>query len=269
MKRLGAIGSDECEQILRLLAEKKTVSEIAGILNRTETAIESKITELQKTATIDDHHDLKISLRKKDYWQQIRRCLLDDGEIKFFEEEWVKIMSQLGAKYDVLHTDEMQVRDIVLQDIYCFRIHEQIANCTKSRRDFAANLERELSKENSDAGQIQLLQNQISLYDQMGSSLSKQLVDSKKEKADILKSLRTTREQRLKNMREQHSDLFSLLDRLTGMKERMENGRMADLVDMSSRQVEEEWSKLHTYADGELDRPILNSDSVTREDKNE
>lgn len=265
-KKVGNFSNNELALITQMLDSGATIAQIAQALNRSLPSVKNRIAQLQQDTKEEMVQDLRKSLHKKDYWPQLQTCFMTKDEELFFENTWVNLMDQFSRE-DVLHSDEMMIRELVLQEIDALRIRSQITFANRDRMRCTKELDDVLKKnpnhrDEEVARTILNLQQQISLCDQTITNLTKQLADAKRDKDKTFKSLKSTREQRIQNLREENKDLFFILRNLTKLEERVEQGRMNEYMNMASEKVKKQWGETTSYMDGSISKPLLNSETV-------
>jgi hypothetical protein len=176
-------------------------------------------------------------------------------------------MSQLMTQ-DVVHTDEMMVRDLVMQDINTFRITAATADFHKRRDELEILIHDEFKKDvdERDLTQISLWQTQLTSYSAALVQLTKEYSDAQSKKDAIFKALKTTRDQRYKEIKESGKDIFSLIMTLDTIEKREQEGRMAELIHMSAEKTKDDWSGWHEFEDGDMDSILLSAESLEKRD---
>ncbi len=120
-------------------------SEIADRLDRSVEAIsqrravaieESSNTELQSYVT---------QLHSKHFWPTIQRSLLS-VEVETFENSWAALYSQFFHQ-GVTATDEIMMKDVIIEDILLHRALEQKKNILEEIQDYESQLAEERKKD--------------------------------------------------------------------------------------------------------------------------
>jgi len=78
----------------------------------------------------------------------------------------------------------------------------------------------------------------------------------------LMMSLKGTRDQRIKEIEKKTVSYVDLIKKLQEKEFREKEGRQLALFKKAVKQQEDELSDYHTYVDGELDLPILDSKSA-------
>ncbi len=269
-KVVGRLGIEDIANIQKLLTAGFDAKEIAKQLNRSEKTILEAIHRTRDDTKENMKEDLVSSLRRKHYWPQIKASLKDEAEIDYFEREWASLMSQLLTQ-DILHTDEIMVRDLILQDIDCFRITSASADVHRRKEQLDRMVNEELMKDREiqDLTQIRLWRDEIVAYTASLTALTRQYADSQSRKDLLFKSLKTTRDQRYREIKENNKDIFSLIVTLDQIENREKEGRYAALINLAAHKVEQDWAEPHEFGDGSVDRLILSADTIEKYNKEE
>ena len=187
------ISDDELAQIQKLLRMGCTYEEIAQKLGRSEKVIRDKINATKDFIKGTPKEEFVQSLHRKYFWEEIKKTLIDKAEEAFFENEWASIMYQFDAK-DVLHNDEMMVRDLIMQDIETFRLASSAASLHKQKKILEDMVNRELEKDldDRDLTQLGIWRQDIITCSAALVQITRERVDAQSKKDTIFKALRTT-----------------------------------------------------------------------------
>jgi predicted DNA-binding protein YlxM (UPF0122 family) len=267
-KKVGRFGDDEREKIKRMLQNDYTLEEMAESLGRSEEAIANEINAIKIMLKYGETDGLVDRLHKTHYWSNFKKSLINDIEIQFFEREWSALMRQFLVS-DVVHTDEMMVRDLVMHDIFILRNREEIASFRRRKDELEDRLQKELMKDSDkqDSSYINLLKDTSALLVVALSSKSKEYCDLNDEKTSLFKALKSTRQQRLEQTQEQSKDIFTLVMNLDSLEEREHEGRMAGLRKKSMDKKQEEFMSGYAFDDGKIDSILLNSETMEYREK--
>jgi len=171
-------------------------------------------------------------------------------------------------KDDVLHTEEMQIIDAVKYELLMNRIL-----CTQQDSvDQIDALEREVKKakalsiELQDRDYILNLERQIASIRGSQLMMAKEFKEYQSKKASIIKDLKGTRDQRVKHFEDSKVSFPKLVERLTtDPKFRYSVGIEMEVMRKAAEAERARLSEPITYRNGEVDRPLLNSESVKLE----
>lgn len=212
--------------------------------------------------------DYISQLHKKHYWGQIKANLLKD-EVAFFENEWAALFKQLTS-HDVLHTDERAMIDLIMLEIHLNRALSSIRKNIEMINDYEEIRKQQQQKKHADRDLTVLADcnTQINSLLAANETLTKETNNMQQRKESLNKNLKTTREQRHKQLIEQERSMWIYLDSLTSVEKREQEGREIELIRMSADKFKQDAQQLHTFADGTADYIFLNAEVVERE-KNE
>lgn len=201
-----------------------------------------------------------VKLSKSIYYPDICRQFTEK-ELETFEYHWLNTSKQFND--DIMHTEEMQIIDMIKFEILMNRLLNQQADTNQAISETTAELQKERMKKEPNLELIKHYSIQSeSLYIAIGR-MQKEYNELHKAKTQIYTSLKATRDQRLKSI-ESSKETFidwvkdlikdSSLRKQLGIE--MEKHRIATEVEYKRL------SDFHEYADGCVDIPVLNSSTV-------
>lgn len=261
--RTGRLTKSEQKYLLEN-AGKLTPSAMAAKLDRTVGLVEdflrkNTVTQSPEKAT-QSPHAIRGELRASEQWARLKAELTNE-ELRFFEEAYIKLMSQF--RNDVLASEEMQVFDAIKYEVLKSR------NLAEQRKliDTIAELDKEsqtaklLGKRDASGIIGQLSDARASLRD-----LVKELGALQERVDHLMKSLKSTRDQRLKEVESGKETVLGLFKLLQNREFVDREGRQAELMKLAALKERQRLGGLHEYVDGQLDRPILCADTVGEPD---
>lgn len=200
-----------------------------------------------------------FNLREKPYWHSIK-IQFSPEELEIFVVMWNRFIAQF--KEDVLHTEEMQILDLIKLEVMLNRLLKQqtfIQTDIIKLEGIVSKLEYE---ENPDT--ITIAQEKMKLQSLRASydSLSREIRDTIKQKQSLFQNLKATRADRIQKI--DGKQTFNLwLQSLTNDYElRKRMGLDMEKMRLASEAEKRRLSEYHTFANRELDRPFLNADTV-------
>ena len=210
--------------------------------------------------------DTKAHLKTRPFYGDLQKQF-DKDELKTFEEQYAKMYAQF--KDDVFHTEEMQILDIIKVSIMCDRI--LIGQGTIRRQmeqvNYAILTEKQKPPAQWNIDYLTNLDRQISMMLGSMKNTSDEYQNLMKQKAQLLTAVRGTRADRVKHIEDSKQTFTALMTRLT------ENSEFRKQVGLEMEKyrlaAKAEYDRLGTairYEDGVIDRPLLNSDTVMRND---
>lgn len=131
-------------------------------------------------------------------------------------------------------------------------------------------LEKAHDSDQQDKELIFNLERQIASLRAAKESLSREFKDLQTKKASLYKDLKATREQRVQKLESNKKTLSSLIQQILRDPEFFETeGKYLEKMRLAMEEEKKRLSDYHTYEDGAVDRPFLNSETVfyEQEDK--
>jgi hypothetical protein len=257
-RKRGKLSLDEQNFIVRNVHEL-SVKEIAENLNRTTAPVEKfiKQNDLRGTGNTEESLDILMSkLKHRPYYEEVT-LQLTDTELTYFEQNWVNLMLQF--REDVMYSEELSLKQLIILDILMNRsmierrAHQEDANRLQRMLDD----EMEKDPEDRDRDYILNLETQLAFARTSITSYTNEHTKLLKERRDIDRSLKTTREQRIKRVEDGKSSFTGWLRSLEDADERARWGEYAELMRMSLYRAKERLSENHVYDDGKVDIPFL------------
>ena len=258
--RSGRLVDDDKEYIMANY-QKLSIDEIARVLERNPKTIKAFIKEncIDFSAQLSKE---EFNIKKTPLWDEISAQLTED-EQEMFMYHWNNIITQFD--YDVFPTEKMQIIDVVRNEVLLGRILRKMKEFTESTKEIDTEIakERKLDVEERDKDRLAHLENLKLTIIQAGQTLSKEYKDLFEKKQSSLKEIKGTRDQRVDRIKDSKETLMTWIAMLANdndMRKKigieMEKFRLATNVEI------ERLSEYHTYMDGEVEQPILTSETV-------
>jgi len=213
---------------------------------------------------------IRQELKNSEKWKRLHKELTPD-EIRFFEEEYIKVYTQFNS--DVVPTEESQIFDSIQLQILKSRnmierrkAREKTASLEKSLIDFVAARGRDMTT--WDAGDRAFfldIQKKIEDFSSVERSYSIEYAKLQERFDKIIGDLKATRNQRFRDIEEKSASYLGLIKALQQQELAMLESRQAGLMRVAAQREKARLSKPHTYADGVVDHPILNADTIEEE----
>jgi len=241
-----------------------SLHEMGEALNRSEKVISTLVKKVQ-----DESGDLvgdrsRFVLKRRSFFKQLQHQMTP-SELEKFEEDWNYFIKQF--KYDILPTEEYQL----VSAITCTILIDRNLVDKKRWMDEMGEIEAELNMLGAMPPDTRTHEDERRIVDLEGARTnlraafqynSRERIEIEKQRDAYMKALKGTRDQRI----ERSTDLattFGDLIRQLEMKERQERlTRDAGLLHLAAQKEKERLAQYHTYQDGMVDQPILNSDTV-------
>lgn len=261
---------------------KLTVEEIAKKLGRTEETVRQFIR--MNVPNIPSQRDvvspppkppaevtpvtIRQELRDSRAWQALKDEFTKD-ELKYFEEAYVKLMSQFKQQ-GVLASEETQIFLVIKFELLMSRnlkarakALEDIARLEAMQADFLKGFMGDVSSmEKGDKETALKFEEQLQYSRSAEQSRTTEYVKLQERHDSLMKSLKSTRDQRIKDLESGKKDFLSVLKMFQDDEIRRREGRQMELVSMAGDAEYKRLGQLHEYADGSVDRPILSADTV-------
>lgn len=241
-----------------------SLDEIAHQLNRTTEPIKRYIDEQNlKARDLDDYAHLLNELRSRYYYGELKKQM-SDAELIYAEHQWIDYFRQFNE--DVTHTEEMQILETIRTEVLINRgMEDRQDNMRRIEK-----LERLIEEEMEKPKDFQDTQALAAFHTQLGAAISSKSAYinehdkllTKKER--LLKDLKGTREQRKRNAEDAKTNFSMWLKQLPEFME--QDGYEMEIHAVAADKAKERLAEYHKYEDGNLDQPILNSDTIKEDE---
>lgn len=264
-KKIGAFSKADIEYLVNH-CKTETIEEMAEALNRSEDAVKKQMMErgLWSEKTDDELENearIKQDLYKRSWWPSIHLSC-NDMELKYFEDFWVDMMTDVNS--EITKSEAIFIKDWGLLEIDKLRL----LSGQKEARDKILELEGELNKfpPQEQRDPVENIK-----YNQMFSELAlcKGAVGEHTSNLDKINKNIDTISKKLKVDRENKRDkettadsFWKLVALLEDQNARVHNEQLAELMKEAMIKSKAKLGQNHQYVDGEIDRPILNSDTL-------
>jgi len=207
---------------------------------------------------VQAEYDIKTRL----CWKELK-TQFSEQELEMFLYHWKQIIAQF--RRDVLATEELQIIDTIKLEILMNRaLREQQETITSIHlfEEMVQDLE-SVPVADRDKEQYFSLQRQVASLRSAKEALSRDYKELQTKKSAMFKDLKATREQRVQKLESNKVTFAGLVTKLLQDPDFYEEqGRLMELSRLATLGVQKEFSEYHRFADGEIDRILLNSDSV-------
>jgi hypothetical protein len=264
-KKRGQLALDE-EKFIRENINNLSIEQIADNLNRSTAPIQRYIGEQKLYVSSEEKNDyevLKRKLHSKNFWSEIQRQFDEEsGELKYFEDVWINLVKQF--REDVLAAEELQIKQFITIDILINRSMKERKRHISETEKLQKLVDKEYEKPETerDIPKLANLETQLSFSRNSIASYTNEYTKLLNEQQKISKDLKATREQRIKRIEDGKSSWVGLIRMLEDEDVREKEGREIEIIKMATDKAKQKLHDLHNYADGSVDSPILNSESV-------
>ena len=258
--RKGRISKEE-ERFISNNIDNMVVEDIAKALDRDVESVDSFIKrKLKKGISLEEA--VAFSLEDRPYYEELKQQFTDE-ELVLFKYHWSRIIAQF--KDDVFPTEELQVIDVIKLELLMNR-------CLKSNKDNIQTIslyegllkeERSRDKDQQDIDYILNLERQLASLRASQESLNKDYRELQTKKANMLREMKGTREQRIKRLEDSKQSFVSWVAHLMQDPETMKRyGVEMEKMRLAMAKERERLSSYHQYEDDTVDQPFLTPDTV-------
>ena len=268
-QRRGPFSNMEKKQI-QDLDGLKTATEIALILNRSISQVEKYILSIHEKppegfVRKTEEEEIRVELAAQADWKLAQKEYTKE-ELDYYEIEYVDYRKMFK---DLTKTEIKQLHQLIMLDI---KIHRHNADVMQDMEDLDRmdRLLTQLYKDNNNAPldlndprtiRITQLEAQRAACRTSKNARQKEHSDMLKKHSDLLVTLKSTRDQRIKDV-EDRGQFIVLLKQLEEEERRQAISEIVGLMDLSVESKKKELSAYFKYSDGMLDRPFLTPESI-------
>lgn len=267
------IGRFSKEALSDMLNDNISDMDIALRYNKELASVTEKRRKLLlSTAHTTQEEESLIHLHNIYFWSSVKK-LLFEGEIKFFEQEWLKLHSQFASQ-GVLPTDEIMMKDLILHEVMANRAAEQKKKNILEIESLQKKINNEFKKDdlNRNPEIIAGCELQKSNLQSAIANYTKEHLEYQKKKDEKLEQLKATRSQRLKQAEMAGKNIWDMLKELDRPEMRRKYGKYTQKMKLAADIIKDQWQLSVEYEDGQWDQPLLSPDKTinnVEKDKNE
>lgn len=258
--RKGRISKEE-ERFISNNIDNMVIDDIAKALDRDIESVEGFIKrKLKKGISLEEA--ATFSLEDRPYYEELKQQFTDE-ELELFKYHWSRIIAQF--KDDVFPTEELQVIDVIKLELLMNR-------CLKSNKDNIQTIslydkilsdERSKDKDQQDIDYILNIERQLASLRASQESLNKDYRELQAKKANMLREMKGTREQRIKRLEDSKQSFISWVTHLMSDPETLKRyGVEMEKMRLATAKEKERLSSYHKYEDDTIDQPFLTPDTV-------
>lgn len=243
--------------------EKLTLKQIADVIKRPVKTVEATVKRLKLNLSVEERYliNAQTDLKNSIYWKDVK-LQFNEQEQELFLNHWSSLIDQFK---EVPHTEKLQIMDLIKVTVLMERSlkeeQQQTATVARIRSQIIEQRQKPLTEQ--DVTFIMQLERDATLAVQSQLSFGSRYQDLLKQKESILKNLKATREQRVKRLEDAKENFTAWIKNLMGDPELRYNlGLQMEKMRMAANIEENRLSKLHTYADGSVDQPLFNEETV-------
>jgi len=246
--------------------ETMSVTELAAKLRRSEDFVRKLIAALPTIQKTEEVGDWVSRLHSSYFWPEVRKGLMGN-EVRYFEQAWASYNNQFGSATDVLATDELMIKDLIMLDIFAERAKNEQTDTMRQIDELEKAIYREeqVSEDVRDQMSLSNWRTQVNALNAAKSSLTKHHLDYQKQKDTKLRDLKGSRDQRFKQIEESRRNIFELIKELDTHKRRLQEGRMAAKVAVAAERIADDWNEVMEFEDGTVDKPFLSPEGELKD----
>lgn len=250
------------EDIAKMLARnpdsiKKWIAENAEILS------EEAAGEVAADANVISQ---ERQLIRSPEWQAIKQEFLE-AELKRFRTKYREYMEQFGD--DTTPTEKTQILQLIKYELLMSRCLveakssiAEIARLEETIREIHLSFPTLVGRPPEIQKNLNTADAQLLGMREGRKSASREISELTKNIEKILESLKGTRDQRIKEINRAEGSLLDVLRNLQKEEHQKRMTRQMETLRVLNQKEKERLTPLHTYRDGTVDSPILNSETV-------
>lgn len=248
-------------------ADSVSVGQIAERLNRSTAPITRYLEKIgkgiNKIANFETQAEYDLSSRP--YWKQIKKQF-DGEELELFLYHWKTIVAQFQK--DVMPTEEMQIVDMVKLDV----LMNRALNIQKDNMDRIVVFEQMMAEEarkapdDRDREYMYDIDRQIAVLKAAHETLCREYKDLQEKKFKMFVSMKATREQRIEKLENNKETFAGLIRKILRDQEWVAaTNKEMEMMRIAAEQEKKRLGRYHTYADGQVDQPFLNHETLIQD----
>jgi hypothetical protein len=262
----GPLNQEELETLRKLRDDGYDIEEIGRIMNRRPALLSdycvSHLGVLPKTKG-----DTKNMLKKREFYEDLRRQFTSE-EMKVFEFHYTNLFQQFQD--DVFHTEEGQIIDYAKLEILINRCLMRQNHAREEIEDVQNQLahEKAAPPDVRDLERINFLMQTLGALNAGNQNTLREYNDLMKQKQDILKNVKGTRDQRIKSLEDNKQTFGALFAKIaTDSEYRAKVGAEMEKFRIAMYREKDRLSQEIRFNDGFYDKPLLNSETILEEEK--
>lgn len=260
------VGAKEKARIYQDYVNGTTIADLSTQYGRPQDTIEKAIKDhsaaLETAKTVNDTADVGGGLRSRHFWRDLK-AQLNPTELTYFEQSWVKLIKQF-SQYEVVETDEMIIKDLIVQDVLCNRKLRDIRRINQEIDFYQQELDAEFNKQAIDRDNAKMEQCMRHLSTRRGEleNIDKSYTQLQQRKEAKFRDMKSTRDKRFKEIADSKKTFFELVKDLDTSLRRKQEGEWVELMKKSVKNETDRLGSSHEYDDGSFDQPLLTPDTV-------
>lgn len=246
-----------------------TPDDIAAALDRTADMVReviAKHTGADAQTAPAEHLEVRKTFRNTAEWTELRKQFTAD-EMAYFEERYATWVSQL--KDDMTPSEQTQIFLLLKTEILINRNLADKQTCLadigrieKMVESTLRNAVDEEDLSDSDKQLVRDFNDQLAAMRGAQAARTAEFIKLTDTHAGYMRAMKATRDQRKKNVENIKVGFVDIIKELMTEEGREQNAEYMELMKAAALKERERLGSLHTYADGGVDRPILDAETV-------
>lgn len=265
-KKRGNLSLEEMA-FIRKYIDELPVEKMARLLNRNPEPIRRYIQGnrlgREYVAIVEEEkkgeHAILADLRSKPFYRDLQSHF-SNSERTLFNEYWVAMVMQFNG--DLIPSEEMELKELLTLEI----LKNRETAAEKARLEEKAFLEKELrlllQETNKDDKGIRALRESISSIQSQSFQYIRNFKDLCDRADKMRKALHASRLDRVKDLENSRINFTAWLKMLEEHGNKVRVAKEMEIIRQAKDRAYEKFANYHTYADGEVDLPILNAETI-------
>ena len=255
------------EQFIRQNVHDLTMLEIAESINRTEATVERFLQKknVKKLGVLEEEQYqrnlLLRSLKERSYYPKLGD-MLTPSELEQFEEDWVEVMLQFDS--NIMYTEEVQLKQWILLQILADRSMKSRKSAMQESENLQVQVDMltQMDEEERDDNLLNSLNQQLGFAREGMIAFTREHGTILDKIKDIERSLKATREARVKKIEDSRTSWQGYLRALEDEQKRGNVGEDAEYKKLAKDKAIERLGAWHKYEDGAVDQPLLTPENA-------
>jgi hypothetical protein len=182
-----------------------------------------------------------------------------------FEQDWVEVILQFND--DVKYTEEIQIKQWILLQILADRSMKSRKDAMAEADDLKRQIDEEMALDEDERNTtlINALNQQVGFSKEAMIAFTREHGNILDKIKDIEKSLKATRDARVKRIEDSKTSWLGYLRILEEEQQRRDAGEDAEIKRIAKEAAKERLAQWHQYEDDKVDQPLLTPETVLDE----
>lgn len=253
---------------------KMSLEELAEKMNRSVHSIGKQVSDItnikvdKKVLATVEEKAIVNEFEQSIAWRQLKDEFEPD-EQKFFMEKYAQLVRQFESE-SVMATEDTQICQSIKLEILMHRNLVKQKEIEKDKEFLESRrrqYQRNMFDDAAEMAKYQELSIMIAEKDGMLQSKVKEWGELDSNHGKIMGSLKATRKDRIDKIKDKTTTMLDLIKQLDQEDTREREGRMMESMRIATDKEMVRLGKENEYIEGDVDRPLLNSDTVMMEEE--